>query len=521
MPTSLDPKFAPPAAVLVVAAAVLWTWACAAAQAGTQPTASPADTTADRPLSLDVFLANVLNQHPLFPAERLDPRLARLARRQLAAAQDWRVDAEAAWRWSEPVTSTPFSPRETESMRLTTALERAFWATGGRLAIDWQASWTDQDLPTITIPGPDGAQTFETGPGTLFRNVVGVRWVQPLWRNRGGLLDRTEWLVAAHRIDVATLEARENQENFLLEVARKYVAWAKWRALRDVTRDRLHVAREQLELVEGMRDASLVDRVDVLRAEAALAATRRALALVEAELQGQRAELAVLARLDLAGRRPAYELTRTFDLPPPAEACAEVRDQARVLRILASRQAAARDRRDAARARTAPGLDLALDLNLKGGGRDAYTDAWDLEHPEAAVSLSFSQAIGASGAEAAHEQSELELRQLEYRRERARLALEASVARQLARLRGLADALALHRRQVSVARDKAAAERDLYREGRNQLQFVLQAQDAVDAARRAWYETAARYHQLLLAYRELTDRLLTDGGGLHVEAVPP
>jgi outer membrane protein TolC len=479
------------------------------------------DTMADaRPLGLAGFLALVRDRHPLFPAEGLAPDIARRDQARLAAAQDWRASASSAWRWSEPVDTTPFSPRQTESANLGASLGRAFWATGGLLAVDWQASWTEQDLPTITIPSATGTQSLETGPGSLFRNAVGVRYTQPLWRNRGGTLDRVEHAAAGHRIDAATLEARENQEAFLLELATGYIGWARWSALREVARDRLEVAAAQLELVRELREANLVDRVDVLRAEEARAAARRALALAEAELRGQRAELAVLAQIDdLAGRTPALDLTATVDLPPAGATFAAVRDDARRLRMVNDRMAEVRERRDGAAARTDPALDLAVDLNLRGGDRDAYHDAWNLRHPEAAVSLEFRQALGAHAADAAREGADLRLRRLEHEHHRARLALEAAIARQRTRLAGLADALVLHARQVDVAGRKAAAERDLYGEGRNQLNFVLQAQDAVAAARRAWYETAARYHRLVLVYRELTDRLLDDDGAIVREAL--
>ena len=79
------------------------------------------------------------------------------------------------------------------------------------------------------------------------------------------------------------------------------------------------------------------------------------------------------------------------------------------------------------------------------------------------------------------------------------------------RLDGLADVLQLAREQVTIAERTLAAERELYREGRNPLNFVLEALQGVQRARRAMVDQAAQYHAQLMHYRELTDQLLESG----------
>ena len=462
-------------------------------------------------IGLDEYLRVLRLDHPLFPAEQLAERIERARRDELAAVQDWAVEGRGAWSYTEPITSTPFAARWSEVIDLGSTVRRPIWSTGARLALQWQTAWTDQQLPTIEIPSPTGSRTIDTGPDRLFSAGLGVRFTQPLWRNRGGALDRLAYEAAAYEVDASSLQALEAQEAFLLEMALMFVEWTRWSMLHDVAADRVGVAREQLDLVQDMRSSNLVDRVDVLRAEDALAAAERGLSLARAQLRGQRAALATLAQMDdLGTREPSYALTDTTDLPDVEAAFAELRPRARTLRVIDERIDAVRLQREGAAETTDPELDLGLDLTLRGGDRDAYPSAWGLDSPDASVALTFRQALGAGRAEAAVDQAELRLLRLDHRHREVELELHAEVARHLALLAGLADALALHAQQVDLAARTAASERELYREGRNPLTFVLQAQDAEQAARSAWIETGVRYHQTLLRYRSITDDLLPD-----------
>lgn len=463
------------------------------------------------PIDLDSFLAAVRSTHPLFPAEDLAPRIESARREELGSARDWRLGARGGWTYREPISTSTFAPRWTEVFDLNSSVERAVWATGGRFAVEWTSRWTEQQLPSIEVPSPQGFQSIETGAGTLFRTGLSLRFSQPLLRNRGGTLDRLEYDAAEYGIDVAGLQARERQEAFLLELGSMFVGWAQWHRLRDVAADRVDVAEEQLDLVRDLRESNLVDRVDVLRAEESLAAARRGLSTVEAELRGQRAALAELAQIeDLTRRTPSIALTDTVALDDLQTVLAELRGRARRLQVVDERRRAVQLRRDGAAESEDPTLDLDLDVGIAGGDRDSYGSAWALDSPDVGAALVFRQQLGAGRAEAAREQADLELRRLDHRRQQTELDLRSQVARQRARLGGLADALALHERQVEIAERKAAAERDLYSEGRNPLTFVLQAQDAEQAAREAWIRTGAQYRRALLAYRAVIDRLLDE-----------
>ena len=468
-------------------------------------------TAAARPLTLESFLSRVRAGNPRFPAEDLTPEIERARRDALRAERDWRLSARGGWAYREPITVTPFAPDRVTEVDLGSTLRRELWSTGGRLDVDVSAQWTDQEVPPVEFPAPGGTQSIETGADALWRNGVALRYAQPLLRNRGGALDRLESEVAAHGVDASAFEARERQEALLLRLGLEYVAWARWHAFVGIAEDRLRVAERQLDLVRELRESNLVDRVDLLRAEAARAAARRGLSTARAELRGQTAALATLARIEeLSTRRPAIALTDSVALEDRDGVVSALRTGARQLRVFDARIDAMRLRREGADATRAPSLDLDLGLGLRGGDRDDAAAAWELDAPDASVALVFRQALGAGRAEAETEAADLSLRRLHHRRQEVELDLRAEVARRRAQLHGLADALALHDEQVEAAEEAEAAERELYREGRSPLTFVLEAQDATEAARRARIETGARYHTVLLRYREVVDDLLTE-----------
>ncbi len=470
------------------------------------------DTTVVR-LGLAAFLDLVRDHHPLFRELGLAAPLAGLEREGLRTVEDWRLEAGPRWSYRQPVGTSAFSPESVENVTLMAGLERPFWSTGGRLSAGWQTSWISQELPPVEVPGPGGEpMRIDTGPGTLYRNRLSVRYSQPLWRNRGGDQDRLAWSTARHEVTAAKLQATEDQEAFLLDLAHQYLAWTRWDRTVSVAAERLRIAREQEELVREKLARNLVDRVDLVRAREYVVAARANLVRVRSALQAQRGALAVLAQLDdLRGYRPTYDLQRIASLPGPAAAFADLRPRSRVLRILAARAQRLDEEATGARDRTAPDLSLDVDLGLQGGDRQDHLGTWELDRPDLQVGMTFRQQLGAGTAETEAEALAVRGRQTRHATRRAELELEAAVTRLHLRLAGLAELLRLDREQVTLAARKAAAERELYREGRNPLNFVLQAQQAEQDARQRQIADATRYHELLLRYRELTDQLLVDG----------
>jgi outer membrane protein TolC len=75
-------------------------------------------------------------------------------------------------------------------------------------------------------------------------------------------------------------------------------------------------------------------------------------------------------------------------------------------------------------------------------------------------------------------------------------------------MRDLEDVLELNRAAIESARERWQEEQKLYRQGRGQLVWVIQAQDMEQNARLTYAQNAATYHQLLIDLRELTDQIV-------------
>jgi outer membrane protein TolC len=458
-------------------------------------------------VTLDDYLERVRATHPMFARESMQKDIERERRESLLGAQDWRLVSSPSFRHREPPQATPFDPERVDELDLDAGLSRTFWGNGSRLEVGWATNVLDQNLPGFSIPTPAGVIEVPVGPSRYYSHALTATYSIPLLKNRGGALDRLGYDLAEFDVSLAEVNAAENQESFLRDVAMKYLEWVLAQEQVRIAGERLELAGEELERTRRKRASYLVDAADVSRAEDAVQLARGALLLVQSSWKAARAELARLAdwEVDDMGE-PSFD---PYDLPVPPDAASTRSAVAgtRAIRAIELRSSQLAAYEEGLRESTRPELAAIVSGTLVGAD-DELDRSLELQYPDVLVGVELRYPIGNRSAEADVRAARLERRALELARQSVEVTLEAGARAIAVQLGELRDVLALNVERIETARRKTAEEIDLYNQGRGDLTFVIQSRDNEARAKLSYAENALLYHKLLVEYRALADRLM-------------
>ncbi len=454
-------------------------------------------------ITLDRFVELVKTNHPLFAREALAPKIEAHGRDIYLGSKDWTISSGPSFARQRPIPPGAFTPTQVDYTRIDAGLQRTFWTTGGRITLGWQSDLTDQNLDE------ELAATFDI-PLKYYQNNAYITYSQPLLQNFRGELDRLGYEISQYSVAVADVQALENQEDFLLRMGLQYLDWALLVEQAAIATERLHLAEQQLEQARKKRKANLVDAVDVLRAEDAVRIAEQGVVLINAQQKGKQAELAVLSRFsELSQLSPEFDLYQRVEVPGLEEAGARLRQDARVLTVLAQQQALLERQLQGFDEMTRPQLYLNTQLTLKSGASQ-FGDAVGLDQSDVGVSLQFSYPLGNRSARNRVTKTALQVRQIQLAEEEVALSLEAGLQNLLIQLTEFEKALDLNEKQIETARQKTNEELKRYNQGRSDLTFVIQSQDGEERARLTYAQNAATYQGLNLRLEALLDELLVD-----------
>jgi len=455
-------------------------------------------------VTLDEFLTLAKQNHPFFIKEAISSEIEKKVQERYLGAEDWVASASPYVAHQIPISTGPFSPERIDILGLGGSVERSLWKTGGRLSFSWSSQFWDQKIPSIEFMGI----SIPGGPARFAQHKISAVYSHPLMQNRGGKLDRLEYELSEYNIDFAKLQAEENQEGFLLDLGARFLGWVLLTQQREIAKERLHIAEEQVEQVKRKRAAFLVDEVDVIRSEDPVRIAKQNIVLIEAQWKAKQAELAVLAQSpEIYNQAPEFDLYREQSLPPIEDAVSDLKEQSRLLKALTTRQEQLAYQRTGLVELTRPQLYLNLGAALQEGD-DVFGKSLLLDKPDLSVSVQFQYPLGNRTAKADIETMDLQLRQLEEEIKSISLELESGVRNLVIQIEEFKKVLALNREQIESAKQKTEEELRLYNQGRGQLTFVTQSRDNEENAKLTYAQNAALYQKLILQYQALVDQLL-------------
>ncbi len=448
-------------------------------------------------ISIDEYLDLVKKNHPFFAKEDLSTQIEEKEAESLLGAQDWMLSIEPSYSYLGKASAPEYGAQNRiHQVGVTAGVNRSLWSTGGQLGLSFSSGYKNSD----------------TSPSTTkaFRHGFGVSYTHPLLQNSKGKLDRLAYELSDYTIDLTEVGALENKEDFLLDVATRFLDWVYYTEAIQIAEERLSLAEEQLEQTTKKFKANLVDKVDVLRAEDSVRISEQALIQLESQWKAKQAELAVLAVTDdIYERTPHYDLYGFEQLPKKEEAVSTLKAQSRVLKTFDVMKKQLLHQREGLEEQARAQLDFTVSGGLYGRDED-FLKSLEIYRPDASVSLVYSKPLGNRTVKAKIEKIDLQIKQIEEDKQNIGVGLEASLASLLIQITEFEKVLALNQAQIKSAEEKTKEEIKLYERGRSQLTFVIQSRDNEENAKLLYIENAALYQSLLWQYRALLDVLLGD-----------
>ncbi len=446
-------------------------------------------------ITLDEFLAQLKQKYPLFEKERLAIQVEEEERTGLLGAEDWYIFSSVNLSHEEPAIA--FSgPERTNAFLMSGGAERVFWKTGGRLSASFSSGFA-----RIKIDPLFGV------PNSFYQNQIAVVYAHPLLKNKRGFLDRLEYDLKQFDVDFSEVQAIENQENFLAEVAGKFLDWVFYSEQKRIVAERIALAEGELARAQRKREANLIDQVDVIRAADAVRIARQNQVLVESQWKGLQAELAVLSgNQELYASNPAFNLYDFLEIGAFEEAADHLKKNSRLIQTLNVRLNQLEFARKGFEETLKPDLSLVARLNTKRLD-EGLGKSWLMNKPDLIVGVHLSVPLENRTANSQIAKADLQAAQLAKQSEELALTLTSALANLHIQIQEFEKALKLNIEQIASAQEKTQEELKLYNQGRGDLTFVIQSQDNEETAKLTYAGNALTYHKLILEYRALMDQL--------------
>ncbi len=461
-------------------------------------------------MTMDAFIDTLVERHPLFVAEDYAAKIAEAERQGALSYLDWSVSGGPYYSYSQPMRTSSFGAEEVTALGINVNAEKIVEWIGGKVSGAFSTGYTDQQLGDITIPMSPEPMVISSGPSYYYSNSISMSYTQPLLQNYRGNLNRLGYDLGQYSVEMAQLQAVENKESFVQSMTMRYIDWALMVEQIDITQTRLELAEKQLERTQRMRDANLIDIVDVLRAEDAVRMARQSLVLLQSQEEAVREELSVIISCEkLCHSRPDFDLYSMEELPELEVVGDSIRASSRLIATMEKQTELLNRRRESYIELNKPILNLDLGAGLhKADGE--FAESWILDRPQISMSLLYVPNVGRSDIEADIRANELEMELLNSSIEQTAVSLEATARNLLVQIRNMEKVLELNREQIESSELRTAEEIKLWERGRGQLNFVIQSRDSEQNARFTYAQNAANYHKLVLQFRALMDELYTE-----------
>jgi len=448
--------------------------------------------------TMAAYFQQLRARHPVFQLGADQVQIEAHQRESYLGAKDWIFDADAGINHFQTIQVNE-SPNEVDQLSGGLGLSRAIWETGGRVSMQW-------DLQRNRLNYPAWQGNFFQAGGRSHENVLSLNYVHPLLKNSHGTFDRTDYDAGNFVVQAAAVNAREQEESFLLTAGLEFVDWVLLEEQTRILRRRIDLSGEQIAQIKKKRATNLVNKVDVLRAEDSQRNTVQNLVFVEAQRDSQRNKLAEMLTGEGLASTPQFDLYRKQALPSVVKSYKYLIERSRTAAYFALQLAELERRKEGVEDQTSAELSLIFGVALKGGGYE-MRDTFDLNKQDASVGLHFSQPLGNRTATHQLKKITVQIHELALQRGRALIDMRAQAAELTTRLQRLDELLDLNKQHIQSAKNTTAEELRLYNQGRNDLATVILSQDREQLARVNYANNAATYHRSLLQLKALLDEL--------------
>ena len=438
-------------------------------------------------------------RHPVFKLGADQVQIEIQQRNSYLGAEDWVLSADSSISHFQTIQESE-SPNDIEQLSAGLGLSRHIWEAGGRVSMQWGFRRNHLNYPAWQN------RLFQVDMDS-YENVLSLNYIHPLLKNSHGMLDRTNYDASNYIVQAAAVNAREQEEYFLLTAGLEFIDWVLLEEQIKILHQRIKLSNEQISQVKKKLITNLVNKVDVLRAEDSQRNTSQSLVLVEAHRDSKRNKLAELLRGAGLASVPQFALYQKQDLPPISVSNRYISEHSRATAHFSLQLSELSRRKESAAEETNAELSLIFGVAIKGGGIEAR-DTFDPSKQDASIGLHFSQPLGNRSAKSRLNKITLQIHALKLQRSRALIDLRSQVAALSSQLMRMGELLDLNQQHIQSAIMTTAEELRLYNQGRNDLATVILSQDREQLARLSYANNAASYQRSLLQLEALLDKLV-------------
>ena len=450
-------------------------------------------------ITLDQFLDNLIETHPIFERAEYGLRIIEAERDKLTGSEDWNIGSSAGVSSVAQTASTGMGIDRTTSVALGGGVSRTFWSTGGIMSaeISLGNKWLSYDDNPI----------YDANPNNAFENSIYVTYVQPLMRNWQGLLYTLPYDMKSVEAAQESLSALETEENFLAMNAPYFLDWVYYIEEKEILEHRRDLAKESLEQTKKKRARNIVDEVDVIRAENSLKNVEMALKSNEMSFTSLMDRLVEITGDGQIGEKsPRFDIFEVHELRDIGDIVAEFVEHSRVL----SKMKKTVELLDFNRRISGESMKSDLSLQARVGVKDYDEDFFDaiaMDRPDISLNLVYEFPLDNTASKAELRSIDLQVEQLRLQIAEAEIEYLAGIRALYAQVRDIQGIMAINREQIELAERQTIEEMRQYEVGRNDFTNVLQSQDNEANLRLALVNNALRYQKLYIQLQSLIDEL--------------
>ena len=454
-------------------------------------------------ISLDQFLTLVKKNHPAFKKEKLESEIRKSERDSLSGQKDILLNLTPSYSYAKPVAESgmeDFTPSKTTSYGLKMSATKNLWITGGQLSLSLENRKTNYNTKDVT--------TGENLSKINYGQKATLTYFQPLLKNFRGVLDRLNYDLKNYDVEIAKLQADENNEAFILDLSTKYLEWSLLHEQIQIAKKRIKLAKNSLNKNQKMRKNNLVDKMAVYRSEDEVNSAKQSFAEIQASLKAKQSEIAIISdSKEIYSLSPISNFLNMDLIPNYSVVMNKWFHKSRLLKILKQ------NRKKLFHARKGYKNNLLPDFGLQFSGtlqdeKTNFNDSVKSKKPELYSGLIFSMPLGNNTAENDLKGVNLQIKQLDFEISSITRKMKSELSQVLIRLEEYKKILLLNKKQLIIAKKKTDEELKKYRQGRGDFFYVIQNRDQEYNAKYTYTQNNYTYQLLILQYKALMNELL-------------
>lgn len=428
-------------------------------------------------LSREDYLAQVRQGNNEFRAQKATDAALQLAMLEPGTRLSPKLDAAFSYLYDESVQDSPFSTSLVTAMNWDAKLSEQLAVTGTHVSLGYNGTENSQTYPPqfAALFGASGLGI--SNPLEFDSNGYYVSVEQPLWKDFGAKGYEVAQAEADSNYGSERLMNQYSAAAALFQAETAYLELASTREIMGLLNESQERSQKILELTQSKFNDNLVDKVDVLQADAALKQVQLGITETRQEMRKDEQEFNTLRGL-------SPDAAVTEDLEPVEAPSAMPAQAGERLDIQAARKDALGKEAFAEEVRERYRPDLSIfGTATASNGATTWAGSTDPDRPTYLVGLKLSTSLDASlygkvvkGAEQTVDLTKDDLHQKELKQDEDWENLKTQ-------WEALQDSLQLAQALEDVQREKAEREKIRYQDGRTTNFQVLRFEEDYDQAR--------------------------------------